>query len=194
MEWIQNNLLALYAAVVGTIALFLNFGRFWIMYQKSKRKLNVEAVIDERAQKQLDSLEEPNDGFGSRDSLCGPIYKVDVINTSHLQMHLQDAGLYIKTENGKEKLKVYVRGSHFLQHLNDGGGIDISPGSRESFSVYLKSDEPSIPKVIGCYVVDQLGKEYKGKFNNEGQQLREPTPYKEPNKSSKRDAVTGAPS
>lgn len=194
MEWIQSNLLALYGAIVGTIALFLNFGRFWIMYQKSKRKLKVEARIDGRAQEQLDSLEKPSNGFSSGGSLCGPIYKVDVINTSHLKMHIHDVGLYIKAEKGKEKLKVYVRGGHFLRHLDDGGGINIAAGSRDSFSVYLQSEFPKIPKIVGCYVVDQLGKEYRGKFKDNGQSLREPVPYKEPNNSSQQDASkAGAP-
>lgn len=188
MIWIQENLLALYGAIVGTVALFLNFGRFWIMYQKSKRKLKVVSRIDKGAQDSLDSLEEPNNGFSSRGSLCGPIYKVDVLNTSHLRMHVYDAGIIVKTSNGKEKIKVYIRGNRFLNHLDESGGQDVPAGSRESFSVWLKSDGITIPEVVGCYVVDQLGKEYKGAHEADGVVLRQPTIYIESKKSSQKDA------
>src|SRR5690606_6843732 len=109
MDWIQENLLAIYAAIVGTIALFLNFGRFWMMRQKSLRKLKVESKIDGQAQERLDELGKPNDLFNSRGSLVGPIYKVTVINVSHVSMHVDDVGLLVKEGKSKVKLPVYVR-------------------------------------------------------------------------------------
>jgi len=180
MIWIQENILALYGAIVGTVALFLNFGRFWFMYQKNKRKLKVVSRIDKGAQDRLASLEKPDGGLSSRGALCGPIYKVDVINTSHLQMHIHDAGIIFETSSGKEKIKVLVRGERFLNDLDESGGKNIPAGSRESFSVWLKSDGITIPKVVGCYVEDQLGKEYKGKHEACGIVLRQPTVYKTP--------------
>ena len=130
MIWIQENLLALYAAVVGTIALFLNFGRFWIMYQKGNRKLKVESSIDKSAQKNLDELMEKKNSYRSQGALHGPIYQVTVINSSHVDMHIHDVGLIIKTKDGKDRIKVYVStGSYgFMSHLDDCGGEDIPAG------------------------------------------------------------------
>ena len=173
--WIQDNLLSLYGAVVGTVALILNFGRFWMMRNKGKRKLKVRSEIDKSAQAHLDEFAKPKDVFSNRGNLVGPIYKVKVINISHTQMHIDDAGLIIRTGRKKEKIQAYIRsGSHgFLSHIEDAGGVDIAPGSRESFSIWLGS-EPQIPKVIGCYVVDQMGKEFTGRHYSNGQVLSVP--------------------
>jgi len=186
MDWINNNLLALYGAIVGTIALILNFGRFLIMYQKSKRKLKVESSIHENAQKTLDALANPPNGWtGGTGSLCGPIYVVNVINTSHVQMHINDAGIIIKDRSGRSKIEALVRGSHFLSNLEESGGENIAPGSRKSFMVWLKKDSIDIPEIVGCYVADQLGNEYKGKHHQENIVLSVP---KMPKNSSQQDA------
>ena len=175
MAWIQDNLLAVYAAIVGTVALLLNFGRFWLMRQKSIRKLNVESKIDGQAQVRLDEPGKPNDIFNSRGSLLGPIYKVTVINVSHASMHIDDAGLFVKEGKSKVKLKAYVRsGSHgFLSHIEEAGGEDIAPGARKTFSVWLGS-EPVIPEIVGCYAVSQIGKQFMGKHHSNGQVLTVP--------------------
>ena len=184
MDWIQDNLLAIYAAIVGTVALFLNFGRFWLMRQKSIRKLKVESKIDGQAQERLDELGKPNDIFNSRGSLVGPIYKVIVINVSHVSMHVDDVGLFVKEGKSKVKLKAYVRsGNHgFLSHIEEAGGEDIAPGARKTFSVWLGS-EPVIPEIVGCYAVSQMGEEFMGKHHSNGQVLTvSEIPRNEPNK------------
>ena len=172
MNWIRDNLLSLYGAIVGTIALFLNFGGFWIAYKKSLRKLTVESSIDEYAQGKLDELAKPKDAYGCGSTLCGPIYKITVINACHVQMHVFDVGVTAKSAQGEQKLQALVRsGSNgFLSRLNDIGGEDIPAGARKTFDVWLSS-KPEIPHVVGCYVVDQMGKEYKGKHTTRGQVL-----------------------
>ena len=185
MDWVQENLLSIYAAVVGTIALFLNFGRFWMMRQKSIRKLKVQSKIDSQAQSRLDELGKPKDKFSGRGNLVGPIYKVTVINVSHSSMHVDDVGLIIRDGKKKIKIKAYVRsGSQgFLSHIEEAGGEDIAAGAKKSFSIWLGSS-PVIPKVVGCYVISQMGKEYKGKHQENGQSLSVPEiPEDEPNKS-----------
>lgn len=172
MDWMQENLLAIYAAIVGTIALFLNFGRFWMMRQKSIRKLKVESKIDSKAQDLLDELGKPKDIFSNRGMLVGPIYKITVINVSYISIHVDDVGLYIKEGGKLIKLPAYVRnGSHgFLSTIERAGGEDIAPGAKKSFSIWLDS-EPVIPEIAGCYAISQIGKEYKGKHNKNRQAL-----------------------
>lgn len=182
MNWIQENLLSLYAAIVGTIALLLNFGRLWIMYQKSNRKLKVESSIDKSAQNRLDDLAKPKDIYSGSGNLVGPIYKVTVINSSHVSMHIHDVGLTVMTSKGKKILQALVRnGSHgFLSHLDEVGGEDLPAGSRKSYSIWLNS-EPVLPNIINCYVIDQMGKKYKGKYDAGGQVLTIPEITEEPN-------------
>ncbi|MDS1864353.1 hypothetical protein QX220_22330 [Vibrio vulnificus] len=183
IQWLQDNAIAIYGAVVGTIALFLNLGRFWIMYQKSVRKLKVEYSISGSAQHQIDQAANPSDIFGERghrdsDSLVGPIYKVTVRNVSHVSMHVHDVGLIIIGENGVEKHQALVRGHGFLQRLTESGGDDIAAGSSKTYDVWIRGDLV-LPNVKGCYVVDQLGKEYKGSNPKNSVELTIPELLKE---------------
>ncbi|WP_370209696.1 hypothetical protein [Alloalcanivorax venustensis] len=194
MDWVQENLLAIYAAVVGTIALFLNFGRFWMMRQKSIRKLKVASKIDSQAQERLDDLRKPKDIFDGPGSLVGPIYKVTVINVSHVSMHVDDVGLLVQEGKSKVRLPAYVRhGSHgFLSYIEDAGGEDIAPGAKKTFSIWL-GIEPVIPRIIGCYAVSQMGKVFKGKHNPNGQVLIiSEIPKGESNKSIQPTATASA--
>ena len=104
-------------------------------------------------------------------------------------MHIHDAGIIVRNSRGKKKIRVHVRGNRFLTHLDEIGGENISAGSRRSFSVWLTSDGITIPEVVGCYVVDQLGKEYKGKHEASCIALRQPEVYQEPKGASNKDAV-----
>lgn len=194
MDWVQENLLSIYAAIVGTIALFLNFGRFWMMRQKSIRKLKVESKIDSQAQSRLDELGKPKDMFSGRENLVGPIYKITVINVSHSSMHVDDVGLLILDGKKKRKIQAYVRSSSqgFLSHIEEAGGEDIAAGAKKSFSIWLGSN-PVISEIIGCYVISQMGKEYKGKHHQNGQVLTVPEiPEDEPNKSMQPTASASA--
>ncbi|MFB2649100.1 hypothetical protein [Shewanella mangrovisoli] len=194
MDWVQENLLSIYAAIVGTIALFLNFGRFWMMWQKSIRKLKVESKIAKDAQNLLDELAKPKDIYSNRGSLVGPIYKVTVINVSHSSMHIDDVGLIIRDGKKKTKIQAYVRsGSHgFLSHLEEAGGENIAAGAKKTFSIWLRSN-PVIPEILGCYVTSQMGKEYRGKHSQNGQVLMVPEiPEDEPNKSMQPTANASA--
>lgn len=183
MEWIQDNWLAFYGAIVGTIALVLNFGRFWLMLQRGKRRLKVESTVSELAQQQLDKLSKPEEPFSSG-SLLGPIFDVTVINCSHVSMHVHDVGVEVIDSEGKRIIQALVRsGSHgCLSSLPKTGGADLPAGSRQSYPIWLKRSY-SLPKVVGCYVIDQTGKKYKGKFKSGGQNLAIPKNPEEPNRS-----------
>ncbi len=179
-EWIQQNAIAIYGAIVGTIALFLNLGRFLLMYQKSIRKLKVESTIDSRAQELINDAINPRSIFGTgsereRDpnSLIGPIYTVTVRNVSHVDMHIHDVGLIINEQGTKNKKPALIRGRHFLQDLASSGGDDISAGASKTYNIWLKA-EVEIPDICGCYVVDKLNKEYSGKHHSNNIALQVP--------------------
>jgi len=175
MNWIQENLLALYGAIVGTTALLLSFGRFWLMYQNIARKLKVASTIDSKAQKRLDELAKPPDIFSGPRPICGPIYRVTVTNPSHVAMHINDVGLMVMNGKKKSKLKAYIHsGSHnFLYHLDDAGGDDLPAGAKKSYSVWLSGD-PKIPDIVCCYAEDQLGRIFKGRHTPDSQILTVP--------------------
>lgn len=180
-QWLETNAIAIYGAVVGTIALFLNVGRFWIMYQKTVRKLKVESTHSSSAQHQINaSIESPFDVSGNKSkgkpdpkTLIGPLYKITVRNVSHNSMHIHDVGLLIKTENGKGKHNALVRGRSYLQKLEDTGGDDLPAGSNKTYDVWISGDL-KLPDILGCYVVDQLNKKYQGKHITNGMVLTVP--------------------
>lgn len=183
MEWFQENWLAAYAAIVGTVALALNFGRFWLMFQRGRRTLKVESTVSEQAQRQLDQLAKPEEPFSSG-SLLGPIFDVTVINCSHVSMHIHDVGVEVVDAEGKKTIQALMRsGSHgYLSSLTKSGGDDLPAGARRSYPIWLNRSY-ILPKVVGCYVVDQTGKRYKGKFRSVGEELIVPEKPEVPNKS-----------
>lgn len=50
--------------------------------------------------------------------------------------------------------------------MDNTSGEDLAAGSRRTYSVWLSKEQAKckLPKVVASYVVDQMGKEYKGKF------------------------------
>lgn len=162
-EWLQNNLLGVYGAVVGTIALFLNFGNFWLTYIKSIRKLSVKSSVENNAQEKINELGHPP-GHSGDHTIIGPVYKVVVTNISHIALHINDVGVIVNSPSGRKKLSARViHGQHgFLSTISECGGKEISAGSSQSFSVFLERPF-EICNVLSCYAVNQLGKEFKGK-------------------------------
>lgn len=170
MIWLQENLLSLYGAVIGTLALFLNFGRLFLTYQKSSRKLKVSSSIAKEAQKKIDEFSkarENNDG----NILCGPIYVVNVLNKSHFSIHICDVGLEVKTSRQKTRKGARIMEKNgFLVHLSDTCGDTIPAGTKKSYYIWLEKNL-EIPNIVGCYVEDQLGTVFKGKHFSNNQEL-----------------------
>ena len=84
IQWIADNSLALYGALVGTIALLLNIGRFLITRKQQKRELFVSSHTTQRAQENLDRLLSSDDYALTMGEIDTPIYEVEVISTPNL--------------------------------------------------------------------------------------------------------------
>lgn len=173
--WLKENGLALYGAIVGTLALFLNVGRYWLMRQKVVRKLKVESSINKFAQSHIDKakLGQNVEAWEGGNSV-GPLYDITVKNISHVPMHIDEVGIIVRSSNLKRKERIRY---HQMFHVTasslgvDESEMDLSPGKKKTYSIRLKREGFEIPKVIGCYVVDHLGKEFTGKHSTGGTTL-----------------------
>lgn len=151
--------LATYGAVVGTIALILNF-------KKHSRKIKVKSCVCIDAQSNIDFLENPKEPLGRSGKILGPIYKVTVINPSHNTIHILEAGVESKIKWYKKiAFKAYDSSNQFLS--SELRNIEFPPGTQKDFFVYLDFANPLIiPNIKNCYVIDQLNKKRYGSHTN----------------------------
>lgn len=189
LGWIQNNALAIYGALVGTIALFVNFSRLWLMINQSKRIFKVSSVQHDHAQEELNKKDgyDPHDGI----TLIGPLYVVSVVNTGKVDVHIDDAGVWVKTSFfKKERLQASIRTAdyQYFDTIPNVGGVSIPPGSKKSFDVYIKRYQ-EVKMVVRAYAIDQEGRESIGKHKKNGVLFN---PCNNPNKATAADAKSRA--
>ncbi|NOH83716.1 hypothetical protein F0249_07815 [Vibrio sp. 03-59-1] len=162
LDWLAENTLSMYGAIVGTWALYLNF-------TKTRRKLIVSSYVDEGAQKQLNRVAdkiESEDMLGNRiDSsppFVGPVYRVEVVNTCYQAMYIKQVGVEMRSlkKNIQITAEVLKQGS-----LKSVGDDMLQPGCSQQYYIYLDGKKPQLEQVVSCYVVDHLGKTYKGKHS-----------------------------
>jgi hypothetical protein len=161
-HWLEQNMLAAYGAVVGSVALLLNLVRFIYDHRKDNVRLRVSskpapdfASNAERMQNvKADEQDVPQ-------SLPG--YIVTVFNQGLVAAPLAEVG--IRDTHSKDVLALArrrVSNTHFLFPVGEAGLEPLGPKSSQSFTVYLRRGQPA-PTAKSCYVVDQTGKRWKGR-------------------------------
>lgn len=159
-SWIYENSLALYAAIVGTLALLFNFIRFRHTVTKTKPRIRVQcSKSPEYDRKIRDLKEDEGDGFGGGMSITD-VYSVTVRNIGDVDINIRD--VWIITDKG-QKISALVYAdptSLILDKINERNTSSISPKNSKCFSVYLKKDENPF-EVKQAFVRDALGKEWK---------------------------------
>lgn len=99
IQWLTENWLATYGALVGTIALTLNFTRFIHLRKRDTVQLKVSGEPHEHYEGQLHRLIEGREkAVHERPSLV-EVYKVRITNKGSIPAHLEDAGVI--TKDGK---------------------------------------------------------------------------------------------
>ena len=158
--WIYQNWLALYGAVVGSIALLINFSRLLYTIKKDKIKLTLSVAPHPEKEKNIERLvaTEENEPWDDRPNLV-EIYKLTVRNIGNVDAHLEDAG--IVCEKGKiHQVLVSTSSNHcVLSNIPNSGLVQIQPKASKKLSVYLNRAE-NIFQVKKAFVVDSTGKKW----------------------------------
>ena len=146
IEWLSLNWLAFYGAVVGTLALILNFLRLRHQIKSGEPKLSISVAkhssYDENIAR-LQAPEEETPPFRSSRPSMVEIYEITVRNLGSVEAHIESCG--VVTANG-EKKEASVRAAgqrefRMMQKTSSNATLSVSAKSSETFSVYLHRDE-----------------------------------------------------
>ena len=164
-RWIEQNLLATYGAVVGTVAILLNLVRFRYDRRKDNIQLRVSSKLssDFAANVAMMSSTQIDEMSASQ---IAAAYVVTVFNDGLVAAPL--AALGIRDVDGKDVPGLTRRpGSNTLTYYPvDQAGIEpLGPKSSQSVTVYFHRGQP-VPIANSCFVVDQTGKRWNGRHRS----------------------------
>ncbi|ENM8499013.1 hypothetical protein AB8289_004509 [Vibrio parahaemolyticus] len=164
MDFIQQNLLGLYGAVVGTIALILNFARLWHTLSKDKVKLQIDIEksyheddfpIKSRARSKAGEW---------KDIQYRHAYRITVRNIGAISAYIEDAAII--SSCGLVR-KVMVKEPHtpcYFEPIELAKVISLEPKAKTNLNVYVIDDEP-IFDVEKFFVIDTTGHRWEKKPN-----------------------------
>ena len=157
-EWISNNWLALYGAIVGTIALFINLFRFFHTLKKDNVKLNVSVSPHKNQKQNIDRLAQNADKPAYEKTNLAEVYVIKVRNVGNVNAFVEDVNLICKSGVERKALVSQNMGNSCI--LGEIKEIDIAPKSSLDFNIYLRDGEdPFIP--LKAIVTDSTGKEWR---------------------------------
>jgi hypothetical protein len=163
-EWISENWLAMYGAIVGSFALMLNVVRFFYDRKKDSVQIEVSGEPHPDYEEQVMRLKEGK----KRPEYDRPglleVYKVQVTNTGNIPVHLHDAGV---VSTSGESVSVLTRSysgsnSNHLVPIESSGISPIAPKSSETFWVWLKIDQEPFA-VSSYFATDRTGQRWSKK-------------------------------
>lgn len=164
VSFIQSNSISLYGAIVGTIALALNFMRYRHALNSSKIDLKVE-IIEKMGKDAFLSFLDKQEDDGYRGSINSAItHTVKIRNISNVTAHIED--VWVENKDGKE-FKGTKRASNnqliYMPVSELGGNLEIKPRSSISLSVFSEGSSGFInPKI--AFASDETGRKWKSKY------------------------------
>lgn len=161
-SWLMNNLLSVYGAVVGTIALILSMLKFLLDLRKDSVRLRLNHRPHEHVRQNIEILATPREREWDGPNLL-PAYLVTVTNPGAIPAHLADVGVICKDGTVQSALVSQSGNSNMLVAVGDAALEPIQPKSSRTFTVYeRRGREPLHPKA--SFVRDRTGKERKKRF------------------------------
>jgi hypothetical protein len=161
MSWLGGNELALYGAVIATIALLITFFGYRYNVKKDQIKLSLSYADHPNKSKNIECLYTDNSEKPWDQAKLVEVYTVTVRNLGSIPAPLHDVGV-IDKDGKKYQALVSHPMSHtiLLQSLTESDNEPLKPRAAKTFSVYLRRGEPFFLPV-SAYAIDQTGKEWK---------------------------------
>lgn len=156
--------LATYAAIVGTLALLLNFLRFKHQSTKDKVKLNFSVNDHKDKEETIESMAIPAESLAPGTEMqIGSVYEVTIRNTGSVNAFIQDAGVIDEKGIKHSALTHYLlAGGYVLGKIADVDEGPLVPKSSRSYDVHLRRGE-NVFQARRVFVVDGTGKEWSKK-------------------------------
>lgn len=159
-EWITANWLALYGAIVGTCALFVNASNFLHGSRKEKVRLIVSCHRHPEYDANIARLHNAADKEPWNKVNLIEVYEVVVRNTGSVLAHLEAVGVICSQK--QERLALVPEsqgGGTILVSASASSVTPLAPKSSRTFRVYLRAGEKPFTAIM-CYATDQTGKRW----------------------------------
>ena len=156
--------LAVYGAIVGTIALSINIFNFIHTKQKDSIRLSVDCVETNQASSDFLSLEATKDNKEWERPSCAHIYDVVVRNIGNTEAFIHEAGIVDKSgETHFAVTSVNLNDPMILGRISQIKSISIKAKASQSFRIYIGRDQPLFTPA-SCFVTDQRNETWKSKL------------------------------
>jgi len=161
IDWIAINWLALYGAVVGSVALIISILRYSYTVKKDKIKIKVSAITHPNKLSNIKMLEETEDNEPWDRPSSVKVYAVTVRNVGTVDAYIEDAGIICTLgEKHPALLSEFNNGGAFLREVSMGKDDPIAPKSSRRFDVYLKRDQ-ELFEAKKAFATDCTGKNWQ---------------------------------
>jgi len=161
--WIAENWLALYAAIVGTIALTINFSRFIHAISKDKVKFKVVAEPHKNKTENIENLADPTvRELGGQHQML-PVYNIVVRNIGNVDGYIESAAVICNDKTKKHVSIPYSNDPCRYGSIEQLGAVLVKPKSFIKMAVFLHRDE-LVFEAKKAEVIDSTGKKWKTKI------------------------------
>ena len=161
-DWIAGNWMAIYGAIVGTVALGLSFAKFRHSIKASQVSLEVFCEKSPDYNKNLTLFEETEESQPWDRPVLVELYSINVRNTGSVSAHIQSAGI-VTIEGDRREALVRERNDNLILYpVSRSKQEPLVAKSHRKYAVYMKRGEPVIEASCG-FVQDQTGKEWRSK-------------------------------
>lgn len=148
-----TDYLAIYGALVGTIALILNFLRYKHALKQNDVKLKISYKKVEILEEDIKDLGKPFDPVTQEGGQCAKICEVTVQNIGNVNAYIKDISMINEDEQ---------KANIILLDISEVRRKPIEPKASRTFDMFIKNKE-DICEIKYVIVIDQTGKVWKQK-------------------------------
>jgi len=159
-EWISEHWLALYGAIVGTLALFLNVSRFIHAVKKDSVKLKIKVEDHPQKSENIKMITEP---ASDKDWEVPKIVKTHTLivrNIGNVDAHIEDAWITCKKGDKHKVLVSDPNHQMMLSEIPKLHAVKLAPKSSTKLNVYLHRGEEAFD-ARNAEVIDSTGKSWR---------------------------------
>lgn len=159
-EFLTTDNVALYGAIVATIAMLITLGQLYISIQDKKVRLKVSYHKHPDYDENIKDIGNHYDiDTGTASGTSGEAYFVNVNNISNIDIYIKEI-FGISKDN--VRYDTLIQNGNLFQKISIGELIKSK--SYKVYSIYFKEDSRNF-ELKECYVIDGNNKKWKAKLN-----------------------------
>jgi hypothetical protein len=157
-DWLSQNALAFYAAIVGTVALALNLRKYFYDRGKDQLRLTISCVEHAERAGNLERVSASRENDWDGPSML-PGYLIKVINEGAVSAHIADVALVDARGRIESALVPYPGQPNIYRTVREAPQEELVPRAARSFTIYLRRGAPRVV-AAQAYVEDATGRRW----------------------------------